>query len=283
MIIGWNGETLPALPLAREIEVVAEAGYGGLELFVPKIGPFLEHQPAGELAARLRAAGLAPLSLNGIEDINLRAPDEFDAVKLECAWLCELAQAIGCPTIVVVPSPRPAGMAWPEVKARTVDALGELARLAGEHGTGLAFEFLAPAHCSVRTLAQGWDVVQATGCDKVGLVFDTYHCCVGGSSWESLEELDAGRLQIVHINDVEDRPPETLTDADRLLPGEGILPLGRMLARLKARGYDGAYSLEVMRPAYRRRDPLEYARAGREAIERALRPPALPSGAAGGR
>jgi 2-keto-myo-inositol isomerase len=283
MIIGWNGETLPALPLAREVEVVAEAGYGGLELFIPKIGPFLEHQPAGELAARLRAAGLAPLSLNGIENINLRTLDEFAAVKRECEWLSELAQAIGCPTIVVVPSPRPPGMAWPEVKALTVDALGELACLAGAHGVGLAFEFLAPAHCSVRTLAQGWEVVQATGCEDVGLAFDTYHFCVGGSSWESLEEFDAGRLRIVHINDVEDRPLETLTDADRLLPGEGILPLGRMLARLKARGYDGAYSLEVMRPVYRQRDPLEYARAGREAIERALQFPALAPAAAEGR
>jgi 2-keto-myo-inositol isomerase len=282
MIIGWNGETLPALPLERELEVVAEAGYGGLELFVPKIGPFLEHRPAGELAARLRTAGLAPLSLNGIENINLRTPEEFAAVKRECEWLSELAQAIGCPTIVVVPSPRPAGVAWPEVRAQTVDALGELAHVSGEHGVGLAFEFLAPANCSVRTLAQGWDAVQATGCDNVGLAFDTYHFCVGGSSWESLEELDAGRLHIVHINDVEDRPLEALTDADRLLPGEGVLPLRRMLSRLAARGYDGPYSLEVMRPAYRQRDPLEYARAGREAIERVLRS-ALSRAAAGGR
>jgi len=267
MIIGWNGETMPALPLGQELEVVAEAGYGGLELFIPKLEPYLEHRSGHDLSAHLREKHLTPLTLNGIENINFRTPDEFAALRGDCLWLAQLSQAIACPTIVVVPSPRPQGVDWPEIRARTVEALQELAGVAGAYGVGLAFEFLAPADCSVRTLAQGWEIIQATGCDNVGLVFDTYHFAVGGSSWESLDEFDIGRLHIVHINDVEDLPLETLTDGDRLLPGEGILPLKRMLSRLKARGYGGAYSLEVMRPAYRQRDPQEYARAGRKAIE----------------
>lgn len=271
MIIGWNGETMPALTLEQELAVVSEAGYGGVELFIPKIGPFLEHNSARDLAARLREKTLAPLTLNGIENISFRPGEEFSALKSDCLWLAQLAQAIGCPTIVATPSPKPRGVEWPEIKAQTVAALQELANVSAAHGVSLAFEFLAPADCSVRTLAQGWEIIQATGRDNVGLVFDTYHFFVGGSSWESLDECDMGRVQIVHVNDVEDRPLETLTDGDRLLPGEGILPLGRMLGRLRARGYDGAYALEVMRPAYRQRDPLEYARAGREAIARVLR------------
>ena len=270
MIIGWSGQTMPTLPLDREMEVVTEAGYSGLELLVSKLGPFLEHHSARDLTAGLQEKKLAPLALNCIEKINLRSDEEMGALKRECLWLSQLAQAIGCPTVAVVPSPRPPGMEWAEIKTQTAAALLELASAASAYGVRLALEFLAPADCSVRTLAQGWEIVRAAGCENAGLVIDTYHFFVGGSSWDSLDEFDVDRLYMVHINDVEGRPLETLTDGDRLLPGEGILPLGRLLGRLKARGYDGAYALEVMRPAYRERDPLEYARAGREAVERAL-------------
>lgn len=271
MLIGWNGETLPALPLEEEITIAAEAGYDGLELFIPKLAPFLARHTTTELARRLQESGLRPLTLNGIENINLRTAEAFAEVKAECRRLADLAQQIGCPCIVVVPSPRPAGMSWPEVRGQTVRALQELADVSAPQGVQLAFEFLAPANCSVRTLDQAWEIIQATGRQEVGLVLDTYHFIVGGSRWESLDEIDIDRLLIVHINDVEDRPWETLTDADRLLPGEGILPLTQLLSRLQALGYDWAYSLEVMRPAYRERDPREYARAGHEAITAVLK------------
>jgi 2-keto-myo-inositol isomerase len=271
MLVAWNGETMPALTLSDELGVVGSAGYGGLELFLPKLAPFLELHPAEDLARRLHAEKLKAIAINGIENFSLRSPSEFAPIEKDCGRLAQLSQAIGCPCIVVVPSPQPQGMSWSAVREGTVEALRMLAGVSAPYGVKLAFEFLAPANCSVRTLAQGCEVVQATGRDDVGLVLDTYHFFVGGSSWQSLEEFDLDRLFLVHINDVEDLPLETLTDGDRLLPGEGILPLGRILASLKRRGYNGAYSLEVMRPAYRMRDPLEYAQAAKAAIERALR------------
>ena len=61
-----------------------------------------------------------------------------------------------------------------------------------------------------------------------------------------------------------------MTDADRLLPGEGVLPLDAMLRGLAANGYDGAYSLEVMRPAYRAREIEEYMADARAKVEAVL-------------
>ena len=271
MIIGWNGETLPALELGREIEIVSEAGYGGIEFFVPKLRPFFASHSVDDLVDLLSVKGLQPLGMNGIENINLRPPKEFEEVKKECQWLSEISQRIGCPTIVVVPSPLPHGMSWEQAMEDTVASLSDLADVAYKHGVTLALEFLAPEDCSVRTLLQAWDIVQATGRPNVGFVFDTYHFHVGGSSWESLGEFDVDRLYIVHTNDADDLPLDQLTDGHRLLPGEGIFPLESMFERLHARGYDEAYSLEVMRPAYRERDPLEYATAGYEASRMVLR------------
>ncbi len=264
MLIAWNGETMPGLALERELGVIAQAGYGGLEVFIPKFSAYLQEHTTDELVAALTQHRLAALTMNGIENINFRSTEEFTQIRSDCRWLAETCSRIGCPTIVVVPSPAPAGADWEQIKKETVSALQDLADVAAPYGAKLAFEFLAPANCSVRTLAQGWEIVQATGRQNVGLVFDTYHFHVGGSSWQSLEEVDVGRVFIVHINDVQDLPLAQLTDGHRLLPGEGILPLNRMISRLQARGYNGAYSLEVMRPAYREREPLEYAQAGLE-------------------
>lgn len=269
-MIGWNGETLPGLPLEREIELAAQAGYGGIEIFIPKLAPYFESHTVEDLARLFKSNGLKPLSMNGIENINLRTPEELAALKAQCAELAELSQRIGCPTIVVVPSPNTSGASWEHIKADTTSALSELADVAAPYGVTLAFEFLAPVNCTVRTLAQGWEIVQATGRPNVGLVFDTYHFYVGGSSWESMEDFDMKRLYIVHINDAEDLPFAELTDGHRLLPGEGAFPLERMFSSLKQRGYRGAYALEVMRPAYRERDPLEYQRAGFEASKASL-------------
>lgn len=270
MIIGWNGETLPAVPLDRELDILGELGYGGVEIFTPKLDAFLEGHAVAELRRRLEERRLKPLTMNCIENFTFRPSDEFDRLKEECRRLSAISQEIGCPTIVIVPSPRPDAAAWDEVKAHTVFALREMSDVAAPFGVRLALEFLAPPACSVRTLSQGWEVVRAAERDNVGLVFDTYHFYVGGSSWESLDQFDVDRLYIGHINDAEDLPLEQLTDGHRLLPGEGIFPLGRMLSRLHERGYDGAYAVEVMRPAYRERDPREYAQAALEATRRVL-------------
>ena len=83
MLIGWNGETLPALSLDKELEVAAAAGYSGVELFVPKLAPYLESHAVADLARHSQDTGLVPLTMNGIENINFRPPEEFIKVKVE--------------------------------------------------------------------------------------------------------------------------------------------------------------------------------------------------------
>jgi hypothetical protein len=51
-----------------------------------------------------------------------------------------------------------------------------------------------------------------------------------------IEALDPKRLFIFHINDAEALPLERLTDAHRLLPGLGILPLKEIIAAFKKSG-----------------------------------------------
>ena len=72
---------------------------------------------------------------------------------------------------------------------------------------------------------------------------------------------------MVHINDAPAKDPQRIEDGDRLLPGEGVIALERLVAEVVGRGYRGPWSIETFNPEYWRQDPLEVARRARAALE----------------
>ena len=272
MLLAINGATTMKASLPEDIVAAGAAGFKALEIWAAKMDQFLEDRPIQELRSLLEAAHVQPLSINSIEFITFRSPEEYEGIKARCRELSERAQALGCGIIVVVPSPTPDGVGWSEIKDESVRVLGELSDVAAPYGVRLAFEFLGFSWCSVRTLGQCWDIVRDTARDNVGLVLDTCHFYAGGSDLGDISELDPRKLLVFHINDVEERPLETIEDAHRLLPGEGVIPLDGILAGLQGIAYDGPCSIELFRPEYWERDPLELAREARAATLTVLGP-----------
>ncbi|HXV43705.1 MAG TPA: sugar phosphate isomerase/epimerase, partial [Anaerolineae bacterium] len=214
----------------------------------------------------------APMTLNSIEFIAFRG-DEFAQIKVRCRRLSEIAQAIGCPTIVVVPSPTPSRETpWAAVVEEHVHALHDLSDIAGEYGVKLAFEFLGFGWCSVRTPRGAYEIVQKTNRPNVGMVLDAAHFYGGGGLLGEIEQINPAHLFAFHLDDVEDTPKEEITDATRLLPDLGVIPLAEICARLKGIGYDGPCSIELFRPEYWAWDPNEVATRAREAAIKVLSP-----------
>jgi 2-keto-myo-inositol isomerase len=265
MLLAINGATTMKATLPEDIEAASAAGFRGLEIWAAKMDAYLETDSVHALKALFEKAGLLPASINSIEFITFRPLEEYQEIKTRCQELCELAQALGCDKIVVVPSPTPEGVGWSEIKDESVRVLRELSGVAAPYGIKLAFEFLGFGWCSVRTLGQCWEIVQETDLANTGLVIDTCHFYAGGSELRTIEKVDPHKIFIFHINDVEERPLDTIEDAHRLLPGEGVIPLDDILARLKQIGFDGLCSIELFRPEYWERDPAELAAAARAA------------------
>jgi 2-keto-myo-inositol isomerase len=263
MLLAINGATTMKAMLPEDIAAAQAAGFKALEIWAAKMDAYLQDHSVEALKALFDEASVQPVSINSIEFITFRPPKEYKAIKARCRVLCELAQALGCDKIVVVPSPTPEGVAWDEIRDESVRVLRELSEVAYSYGVKLAFEFLGFGWCSVRTLAQCWEIVQETQRGNVGLVIDTCHFYAGGSDLSSIRQIEPNKILIFHINDVEDRPRETIEDAHRLLPGEGVIPLDDILIRLKHIGFDGLCSVELFRPEYWERDPAELAAAAR--------------------
>src|SRR5213075_1025948 len=172
---------------------------------------------------------IKPLSINSIEHITFREPPAYAQIKAQCEELCAIAASIECPYVVVVPGKLPSELtSSSDIIEETVGVLRELASIAERHKVALAFEFLGQKDCSVQTLELAEEIVEKVNRRNIGLVIDSFHFYAGGSTIKMIDALDPKRLFIFHINDAEDLPSGQLTDANRLLPGLGILKLKDM-------------------------------------------------------
>jgi 2-keto-myo-inositol isomerase len=270
MRLALNGATTMKADLLEDVRVASAAGFDCLEIWAAKLRKFLKTGTTAKLKARLAEAGLEPYSINSIEHITFKTGEAHARLLQECEELCRIASELGCPYVVVVPSPLPNDAAWPDVIEESVRVLTELGRIAERRGVALAFEFLGQPGCSVQTLAEADEIVKRVARPGVGLVLDSFHFYAGGSELSSIDELDAERLFIFHINDAEDHPREQLEDRHRLLPGQGVLPLREIIGGLRRIGYDRVTSVEIFRPEYWERDPQELAREAHAATRRVL-------------
>lgn len=257
--------------LVTDLRAARLAGFDFLEIWAAKLRTFLKTGSAAELRELFDESGVKPLSINSIEHITFRNADDYTRIKAECEELCSLAATLGCPYIVVVPGRLPEKTpSRSEIIAESVRVLTDLGTIAERHGVALAYEFLGQIDCSVQTLDLAAEIVGNVSRQNIGLVIDSFHFYAGGSTIEMIDNLDAGRLFIFHINDAEDRTREQLQDCHRLLPGLGVLPLQEMLQAFRRIGYDRVASVEIFRPEYWERDPYELAREARVAVENVL-------------
>ncbi|WP_120715998.1 sugar phosphate isomerase/epimerase family protein [Tsuneonella amylolytica] len=124
------------------------------------------------------------------------------------------------------------------------DALGELASVAADNGVELAIEPLHPVSLNVEsaiwTIDQGLEIVDRANSDRVGRCLDYWNV------WQSPDVLAAiaraaGRILSVQASDW--RTPRSF--ADRIVPGDGEIPLAELVAATRAAGYDRPYVLEI--------------------------------------
>jgi 2-keto-myo-inositol isomerase len=265
MELGLNGATTLKADLATDIAVAGKAGFDFIEIWAAKLLGYLDRGGLPVLRRDLRRAGVAPATLNSVERITFNDPSGHIRMLEDFTRLCRVAEAIGCETILVVPSPRPKGVSASAIERESLRILRELSRLAKPYGVSLAYEFLGFADCTVNTLAQCAAIVQKVARPNVGLVLDTFHFFAGGSTLASIRQVNPRHIFMVHLNDVERAPRRRMHDALRLYPGKGIIPLRRILQELHAIGYAGKMSVEIFRPQYWSRAPLRVAREARAA------------------
>jgi sugar phosphate isomerase/epimerase len=229
--------TLPA-SLEDDLRAYREAGAEGIGIWEIKLK--VGREP--EQLAALRESGLESTSavpaVPSIAPIPIPGPaDPAERVEAYCAGLRRLQPFE--PSAVVL-------LTGAGERSEIVEGLRELAAEARSLGLRIALEPYSrhggEEWTIVSTIPDAVGLIEEAGvADDVGLLFDVWHL------WdcERLEEqieAEIGRIAGVHVNDVR-RP--TRSFADRVLPGDGVADVPRILAALRRAGWDGFYELEI--------------------------------------
>jgi 2-keto-myo-inositol isomerase len=272
MKLAFHGATTMTSDLETDVAVTAHAGFKALEVWAEKMDRYLSVHTLADLNGLFVDRGIKPIAFNSIEFIAFRG-SEYPQIQARLHELGKIAQAIGCPTIVVVPSPLPnRKVPWSEVLAEYIRVLRDLSDIARLYNARLAFEFLGFGWCSVRTPRAAYEIIRKVDRENVGLTIDAAHFYTGGGLMCELDHLDPGCIFAFHLDDLEDSPMEAISDDKRILPGLGVVPLDEICARLKGIGYTGACAIELFRPEYWKWDPWDLAIKSREAAIKVLSP-----------
>jgi sugar phosphate isomerase/epimerase len=237
--------TVPEFAPAETVDAAAAAGF-------PAVGVWFDPatwspQVLRSVAARLDHHGLVALD---VEPIMLGSADDHGEAIVDAAI------ELGARHVLVASREADNGA----VAARLATLAG---RVEGSAVT-LVLEFL-PA-LGVRTFAQANAIVDQVAHPGVGVLVDALHLARAGEAPEVLRAAPAGRLPYLQLCDAGAPPDDTspmglIREAlhERLLPGDGMLPLDRLLACVP----EAPISFEVrsawLRDTYP--DPVERARA----------------------
>jgi 2-keto-myo-inositol isomerase len=270
MKLGFNGATTMTSSFETDVRIAGAAGFDVLEITATKMDKFLQTHSLADACDLIETAKLKTHAINSIEQINSRDASMHQKVLARTREISEWCCALACPWIIAVPGPKPAGSTWEQVRDETIAVLREMNEISAPLGVKLAFEFLGFPWCSVQTVAQAWEIVHAVDLPTVGMVIDTCHFFAGGSTIDSIKAIDGKKLAVFHINDVEKMPREYIEDANRLYPGDGVIPLKEIIAAVRSTRFNGVTSVEIFRPEYWQRQPLGVAKESYTKTKKAL-------------
>jgi 2-keto-myo-inositol isomerase len=257
-----NGATIMTTPTQLQLQIARGAGFSGIEARAERL-----LADAAEVAATSRAARPGEVwSLNGVR-IGLLADGglERETLQADLDARLEICRAIGAVYLLAVP-PRVAGLGEAAALSGIREGLVLVRDRAAAHGVKVAFEFLGFFDCPIGTPQAAGAAVKDL--EDVDLVLDSCHWHASGGG--SLDPLPVERVAMVHLNDAPAKPPREIEDADRVLPGEGVIRLPELLDVLRSRDYQGPWSLETFNPRYWEEDPVSVTRRGWAALERVL-------------
>jgi sugar phosphate isomerase/epimerase len=247
---GIIGMALEPTDLITTIEVADEADYDVLELRVDMVVPYLAQGHTVEaLVDKFESVPLRPHVLSAIEDIDMpEGPERREMIALY-RRMCEVAQAIQCPSIQVVSGAWFADSPWPTIRQETARGLREMAEIGAEYGIFVLYEPLA--WMPVRSLEQTLDVIDETDHPNVGPLVDTFQIFAGGGEMETIRGLDPETIFSVHLADTGPKQLDEWADEDRYpMPGEGIVPVRELMAAILSTGYDGVICDEIWSGRY---------------------------------
>jgi len=249
------------IELVEKIEIAADAGYDGIEPWIREVETYVRQGgKVADLRKRIEDHGLKVESAIGfsqwiVDDADLRA-QALEQARREM----DLVLQIGGTRIAAPPAgaTKAPVLDLDQVAARYRQLL-EIGEQIGVCPQLEVWGFSKNLH----RLGEVVYVAIESGHPAACILPDVYHIYRGGSDFSGLRLVNGSAMHVFHINDYPAIPSQaSLTDADRVYPGDGVAPLNQILQTLTQIGFQGALSLELFNPHYWQQDATVVARTG---------------------
>lgn len=268
MLLAMHQNTTRAAGFRASMEGWSRAGIRYVELGAPQLAAFLETDTLSAARRLLGDLDLTPVSAAIVlPDIWLPGParaDSLEAWKRGCEQMAELGlQKVYSPSVTNRPLTA-------DDFAATPAAIAEAGEIAKEYNLTAMIEFIRTS-THLATLTSALQMIRAAEHPNVRPMLDFFHFWSGLSKFEDLDLLEPGELAHAHFQDLLDTPRELINNDSRLIPGDGIAPVTRILQKLAEKQYDGALSVELFRSEWVRGDPFAVASEIRPKCEAVMR------------
>jgi 4-hydroxyphenylpyruvate dioxygenase len=256
-----------ASPFEEDLLQYAASRCQAIEFWLTKLEAYIGDAGVGLALDRIRSSGITPAAASlqgGLLDSH--GPGRQEAWDLFARRL-ELCRQLEIPLLVVA-----CDVSMPlsqELIEHVRGSLAELARWAGRRQMRVALEFQARSTLG-NNLQTAVALVEEVGSPHLGLCLDAFHFFVGPSKLSDLDYLEPSNLFHVQLCDLADTPRECARDSDRILPGDGDIPLGAIVQRLREINYQGFVAAELMNQQLWQVPARQFGEIGMTALRKTL-------------
>lgn len=246
------------LGFVKEIEIASKAGFKSAEIWIDSLQQYLNGGgTVKEAKNRLDSLGVTPENAIGfakwiVDDDTVRKQG-IEQLKKEM----EILAQIGCKRVAAPP------MGATDIAGLDLKKAAERYRIILELGDQTGVVPQLEMWGFSKNLSRASEVMYVaieSGHPSARVLLDTYHLYKGGSPIETLSLIGKPSIELIHINDYPSIKRETITDADRVHPGDGVGPIKQILKLLKKQDQPLILSEEVFNKIYYTQDPLEVAK-----------------------
>ncbi len=268
MTLAIHQNTSDGAGYRKSLEGWARAGIKHVEITASLLDQFLKTDSLAAAGRVLTDLGLTPVSAAcGVQGLWEPNPDHAAALD-DLKKRCEMFGALGLSRIYAHTGTTKK-ITQDDYKAG-VDNMREVGEIARQFRMTAMAEFVRTSPF-ISTLPTLLKMTRAAAHPNLAPLLDCYHFWSGLNKLEDLDSIRPGEIGHVHFQDVPDMPRELLDLTTRVIPGDGISPLPKILRKLADKGYAGPLSVELFLPKFQQADPFEVAKEIRQKGESVMR------------
>jgi len=276
MLIGYQegtGIMCADSTLERDLELCEKVGFDIIEIRYDALQKYLMTHSIHDLKAFFAGSRLRPHCVGGLFiDEHLFAGTTPERVELDKTVLnhvvaaCHAAHAIGDHYFLVINHILNAGTLFrpmdildqdypyskDQVTEFSVRVLRKICEIAQDFDINIAMEPVCGRGGSVKTMEHAMEIIEAVGYHNIGLCPDSFNQYINGKNndFSIYKNVPAEKIYTAHINNCDNEPLGVLAPFHRRFCDSGEIDLDNFMMNLKAIGYQGPVSVEVLRPEY---------------------------------